>query len=265
MLSNNIITYKYKNKLYLNGVITLTIIYLSPSTQEFSPFIDGGNEEYYMNLIVDEVIPYLNSSGIKYRRNNPNQPVSSAIIESNQGNNDLYLSIHAAKSPGSNTGNLAGPNIHYMPGDPSSVRMANITAQRFKEIYPYPENVNLIPAGLDNVELADTNAPAILIEVGYRDNSNDTMWIRENIENIAEIIAQSITEYFALPLVPPQVAVRVNTENDIVLHTRPSIESPSVITIPARSNVLILGEWEGWYVIDYLGNVGYAQSSLLNK
>ena len=26
-------------------------IYLSPSTQEYNPYIDGGNEEYYMNLI----------------------------------------------------------------------------------------------------------------------------------------------------------------------------------------------------------------------
>ena len=26
-------------------------IYLSPSTQEFNPYIIGGNEEYYMNLM----------------------------------------------------------------------------------------------------------------------------------------------------------------------------------------------------------------------
>ena len=25
-------------------------IYLSPSTQEFNPYVNGGNEEYYMNL-----------------------------------------------------------------------------------------------------------------------------------------------------------------------------------------------------------------------
>ena len=26
-------------------------VYLSPSLQEYNPYIDGGNEEYYMNLI----------------------------------------------------------------------------------------------------------------------------------------------------------------------------------------------------------------------
>ena len=34
-------------------------VYLSPSLQEYNPYIDGGNEEYYMNLIADAMEPYL--------------------------------------------------------------------------------------------------------------------------------------------------------------------------------------------------------------
>jgi len=41
-------------------------IYLSPSLQEYNPYVDGGNEEYYMNLIADAMEPYLNSSGIQF-------------------------------------------------------------------------------------------------------------------------------------------------------------------------------------------------------
>lgn len=26
-------------------------VYLSPSLQEYNPYVDGGNEEYYMNLV----------------------------------------------------------------------------------------------------------------------------------------------------------------------------------------------------------------------
>ena len=40
-------------------------IYLSPSTQESNLFVSGGSEEYYMNLIADAMVPYLNSSGIQ--------------------------------------------------------------------------------------------------------------------------------------------------------------------------------------------------------
>ena len=27
-------------------------IYLSPSLQEYNPYVDGGNEEYYMNCLL---------------------------------------------------------------------------------------------------------------------------------------------------------------------------------------------------------------------
>ena len=41
----------------------MPLIYLSPSTQEFNPYVNGGNEEYYMNLIADAMVPYLEASG----------------------------------------------------------------------------------------------------------------------------------------------------------------------------------------------------------
>lgn len=45
-------------------------IYLSPSTQEFNIYVnDTQSEEYYMNLIADAMIPYLNAAGINYVRN----------------------------------------------------------------------------------------------------------------------------------------------------------------------------------------------------
>ena len=43
----------------------MPLIYLSPSTQEWNPYVNGGNEEYYMNLIADAMVPFLNSSGIR--------------------------------------------------------------------------------------------------------------------------------------------------------------------------------------------------------
>ena len=44
-------------------------IYLSPSAQEFNHYVDGGNEEYYMNLIADAMEPYLTAGGIDFSRN----------------------------------------------------------------------------------------------------------------------------------------------------------------------------------------------------
>ena len=46
-------------------------VFLSPSTQEYNLFVNGGTEEYYANLITDAMIPYLRASGITFSRNNP--------------------------------------------------------------------------------------------------------------------------------------------------------------------------------------------------
>ena len=46
-------------------------VYLSPSLQEFNPFVNGGTEEGVMNLIADAMEPYLTASGIEFVRNSP--------------------------------------------------------------------------------------------------------------------------------------------------------------------------------------------------
>ena len=59
-------------------------VYLSPSLQEYNPYVDGGNEEYYMNLIADAMEPYLAASGIEVDRNRPDMTLSQAIADSNR-------------------------------------------------------------------------------------------------------------------------------------------------------------------------------------
>ena len=34
-------------------------LFLSPSTQDQNPYVIGGSEEYYMNLVADAMEPYL--------------------------------------------------------------------------------------------------------------------------------------------------------------------------------------------------------------
>ena len=61
-------------------------VFLSPSTQEWNPYVDGGNEEQYMNLIADRMEPYLRASGITYVRNDPDRNVTGAIADSTPAN-----------------------------------------------------------------------------------------------------------------------------------------------------------------------------------
>ena len=57
--------------------------FCSPSAQEWNPYVDGGTEEQYMNLLADAMEPYLKASGIAFVRNDPDRNVAGAIADSN--------------------------------------------------------------------------------------------------------------------------------------------------------------------------------------
>ena len=88
-------------------------IYLSPSVQEFNPYITGGNEEFYMNRIADAMVPYLLASGITVTRNNPGDSLAQVIRQSNAGDYDLHLALHSNSSPEELSGQLQGPDVYY--------------------------------------------------------------------------------------------------------------------------------------------------------
>ncbi len=177
-------------------------VFISPSTQEFNPYVDGGNEEYYMNLIADELIPYLEASGITVGRNNPNESLSAAIAKSNAGNYDLHLALHSNAAPESLSGRLKGADVYYFPTSSRGARAAQQIAANYKNIYPDPNDVRTIPSS-SLAELRRTKAPAVLIETAYHDNPEDAQWIRENIDEIARNLALSVTEFLGVPFSEP--------------------------------------------------------------
>ena len=73
-------------------------VYLSPSTQDYNPYIIGGSEKYYMNLLADAMEPYLLANGIQFSRNTPDMTAASSIRQANQGSYDFYLAIHSNAS-----------------------------------------------------------------------------------------------------------------------------------------------------------------------
>ncbi len=237
-------------------------IYLSPSLQEYNPYVDGGNEEYYMNLIVDEMIPFLRSSGIQYVRNEPSQRLSQAIAQSNQGNYDLHLAIHSNAAPQSLAGKIQGTDVYYYATSTQGKRAADIIAQNFKEIYPNPSLVKAVPT-TTLAELKQTKAPAVLIEVAYHDNVQDAQWIRDNIENIARNLVMSLTEYFGIPFVEPITPQDGTAISNLNIYSKPNLQSNVVATVAQGDHLEVVGKWENWYVVNHGPHVGYAQSNLI--
>lgn len=171
-------------------------IYLSPSTQEFNPYVGGGNEEYYMNLIADAMEPYLYASGIEFTRNTPEMTAASSIAASNAGNYDLHLALHSNAS-GSGSGNVRGSEVYYYPTSVEGKRAAEIIANNLQIIYPIPGGVKTVPTTRLG-EVRRTRAPSVLIEFAYHDNAEDAAWIRNNINAIAQNVVLSLCDFFGI-------------------------------------------------------------------
>lgn len=175
-------------------------VFLSPSLQEFNPYVGGGNEEYYMNLIADAMEPYLQRSGIEFDRNSPSQTLSQAIAQSNAGNYDLHFAIHSNASPQTSSGKARGAQFYYYPTSSKGKKFADIAAENYSDVYPLNDKINTLST-TSLAEVKRTKAPAVLAEVAYHDNVEDANFIRENIDNIARNLSESIAQFLGVPFV----------------------------------------------------------------
>lgn len=186
------------------GGMRMPRVYLSPSLQEYNLYVNGGTEEEITNLIADAMEPYLLASGIEFTRNRPEMSLGEAIAASNEGNYDLHFAIHSNAAPESLAGKLQGVDAYYFYNSPYGREMADIVTENMKQVYPDGEKVQSVATATLR-ELRRTNAPAVLVEVGYHDNIEDAQWIKENIDQIAQALAKSIANYFGVPFRQPQV------------------------------------------------------------
>lgn len=170
-------------------------IYLSPSVQDNHTYIVGGDEEYYMNLIADAMVPGLRSNDIEFKRSDPGSSLDQIIQQSNSGDFDLHLALHSNSAPEDLAGILRGPDVYYHATSSEGHKVADIIAENLKDIYPVRKFVTTIPTTILR-ELKRTISPAVLIEIAYHDNFEDAQWIRNNISNIAENLVKSLKEYF---------------------------------------------------------------------
>ena len=244
----------------------MPVIYLSPSTQDWNSYVTGsGSEEYHMNRIADAMVPYLLSCGIQYTRNSPNMTAGSSIRQANSGYYDLYLALHSNASAEGNYGANRGIIAFYYPGSGEGKRAAEIFAANLREIYPLPDKVTIrSTTTLGEVKLS--RFPAVLLEIGYHDNRADALWVEGNTAAIGQNLVRSLTEFFGIPFIWPQevrrgrVSVSYGTLN---LRSRPSPDGTVVADMPSGAQVMIYGEWQGWYVVHYGVYVGYAAADYI--
>ncbi len=235
-------------------------IYLSPSTQENNMYVTGGSEEYYMNLVADAMVRYLQANAIQFTRNSRTGTAGDAIRESNRGNYDLHLALHSNAAPEGQYGTYTGIDVYYSPISVNGRRAADIFVRNLKDIYPNPEKVRAVPTTTIG-EVTQTRAPAVFLELGYHDNTSDANWVTNNINTIARNLVLSLTQYFGVPFAEP-VVPRTGTVNvtsgNLNLREKPSTTSRILASMPRGATLTVVGELPEWYVVNYRGQVGYA-------
>lgn len=244
----------------------MPIIYLSPSTQDWNHYVDGsGSEEYHMNLLADYLVPYLRSNAIRYVRNTPDMTAASSIRQANQGEYDLYLALHSNASGEDAFGKNRGIIAFYYPGSNKGRQAAELIAEELRKIYPLPRLVTTRPT-TSLGEIRRSRFPAVLVEIGYHDNAQDTLWLSGHWEEIAQQIAKALCRYFDIPFIQPiqpisgKVQVNWGTLN---LRAAPDRNADVIAHLPNGAEVTITGQWQGWDVVEWQGLAGYAADAFI--
>ena len=243
----------------------MPVIYLSPSTQEFNEYITGGSEEYWMNLLADAMEPILTSSGIRYIRNTPDMTAASSILASNAGNYGQHLALHSNASGEGQAGQNRGILAFYYPGSAQGLRAAQLLVDGLKAIYPLPNLVRTEPTTTLG-EIRRVRAPSVLLELGYHDNYEDAVWITSHIDAMAENLVLSLTEFFGIPFfrssnpLPGVVQVEQGALN---VHERPAYDAPVIARLYNGTQVTVLNEYYGWYLIQMGDLPGYAAANFI--
>lgn len=240
-------------------------IYLSPSTQENNLYVNGGTEEEWMNRLADALEPYLTASGIRFSRNTPQMTAGSSIRASNAGQYDLHLALHSNAAPEGLYGQRRGILVFYYPGSSQGQRAATLVADNLREIYPLPNDVRVEPSSTIG-EVRLPRAPSVFIELGYHDNLDDAVWIKNNIDASARAIALALTEFFGLPFLTPRAyrngVVDVNW-GYLNIRDMPSTSSYVVTQAPNGARLTVINQYENWYVVRYEGVVGWASADFV--
>lgn len=240
----------------------MPFLFLSPSTQDFNPYVTTGNEQYWMNQLADRMEPYLFASGLNVTRNDPNGSAAQSIRASNVGTYDFHLALHSNASPEALAGRQRGVDIYYFPASEEGLRMANILVDDLKPIYPLPERVRALPTVLIG-EVRRTKAPSVLAELGYHDNVEDADWLTGNLEEIAAALSEGVTEYFGLPFLTPsepRTGIVTLSSGTLNLRSLPTTDAAVLAQLPNGATVTILGQFDEWYTVEYDGLHGFASS-----
>lgn len=242
----------------------MPVIHLSPSAREMNLTVSSGPEEYWMNRLINTMVPYLNSSGIRFTRNTPEITSGASILALSGGNDELRLILHANVSP-ERQGGSRGILVLYCRESYQEKQAAGVFSDNLKRLYPLPHEVRAEPTVLAD-GAGKSRAPSIHLELGYFDNPDDAAWLQNNLELIARNLVLSLSQYFGTPFLEPrplrQAVVDVNW-GKLNLRSRPDQTAPVLASACDGTGLTVINQWQNWHLVRFNNVVGYASADSL--
>lgn len=223
-------------------------IYVSPSSQEANIYTSGQTEEHVMNLLADILIPELVRHGIEVMRNRKENTFNGHVAESNVYKPDLHLAIHSNAMGAGMAGKARGCEVFcYDPTNTASLgtKLAQKIYSRLSALTPSADRG--VKSGKDTIsEIRNTHAPAVLMEVAFHDNVDDSKWIISNLPQMAEAILLACLEQFQIkyiPLTPPVADEVFEAEINRLMekldwHEKKMAEIRKVLDAPFKSSIV---------------------------
>lgn len=176
-------------------------VFESPSFQDHNiGWGNYGSEEYECNRIMDAVHPILVAAGFQTARNDPYEDLYGVIAQSNAycGKTDIHLSVHTNACE---SHQARGCTVFYYTGSAGGLKLANAIYNRLSPLTPTEDRK--VNANNAYLELKNTDAIAVIVEVAFHDNPADAQWIMDNIQAIGQAIAGGVCDYAGVGISQP--------------------------------------------------------------
>lgn len=175
-------------------------VYLSPSTQERNIGVCSyGTEERRMNEICDVVEKILKQHKVTTYRNKPGMSIKQVVADSNSKKPGIHVALHSNAFNASSR----GCEVFAWKKGVEGEKLAKLLYKHVSAITPSADRgikyaYNFYGVGKHIYEVANTTAPASLIEIAFHDNQEDSIWIIKNVPIIGLAIAKAILEYLGI-------------------------------------------------------------------
>lgn len=177
----------------------MPLIYISPSNQFSNRYAAGNtNEGDQMYRIGEALQKILLEKGYRVYLATRTSSIDDRPNEAAAMGADLYIPIHS-NSGGSITGTYVFYNgsIQGCKEFSRAVfdRVAALTGTRYSTDRHKEDYLSLLPDGRPFKEVMNPTMPMAFIEVEFHDKANKALWIIDNVDSLANAIAEGVIAY----------------------------------------------------------------------